>query len=54
MPRTALQSMNLKEAKPETKERTVKGRQTSLEYIRTLGHLEHAVISRSGSDSLEW
>ena len=45
--------MNLKKAKQETKERTMKDRQTSLEYVRTFGHLEHAVIARSGSDSWE-
>ena len=53
MPSTALQRVNLKKAKRETKERTIKNRLTFLEYVRTFGHIEDAVIPRSGSHSLE-
>ena len=53
-PWTAWQSINLKKAKPETKERIMKDRETSLDYVRTFGRLVRAVIARGGSVSFGW
>ena len=53
-PWTAWQRINLKKAKPETRERILADRQTSLEYVRTFGRLGRAVIARGGSASFEW
>ena len=53
-PWTAWQRINLKKAKPETQERIMKDRQTSLEYVRTFGRLGRAVIARGGFVSFEW
>ena len=53
-PWTAWQRINLKKAKPETWERILADRQTSLDYVRTFGRLGRAVIARGGSASFEW
>ena len=52
-PWTSWQRINLIRAKPETKERIMKDRATSLDYVRTFGRLWRAVIARGGSVSFE-
>ena len=53
-PSTAWQRINLSNAKPETQERILADRRTSLEYIKTFGRLGNATIARRGSVSFEW
>ena len=53
-PWTAWQRINLSKAKPETRERILADRQTSLEYVKTFERFGRAVIARGGSASFEW
>ena len=50
---TAWQRINFQRAKPETKERIMKDRATTLDYVRTFGRLERAVIARGICVSFE-
>ena len=53
-PWTSWQRINLHKAKPETRERILKDRAESLEYVATFRRLARATLSRGGSVSFEW
>ena len=53
-PWTAWQRINLRTARPETRERILSDRHASLEYVKTFVRLGRATLSRGGSVSFEW